>query len=134
MPPLPSLFRKGRRDFPALTRDQPVSRAVDLRHRPADQCRFLRVSRRATESEWDESIMLTAADVMTTDVITVAPETPVRDIAQLLYTRRISSVPVVDANRAVMGLVSEGDLMNMPVLSASNDDPGDSRSSRMRAC
>jgi CBS domain-containing protein len=63
------------------------------------------------ENEWEESIMLTAADVMTTDVITVAPETPVRDIAQLLYTRRISGVPVVDANRAVVGLVSEGDLM-----------------------
>ena len=55
--------------------------------------------------------MLTAADVMTTDVITVTPETPVRDIAKLLYTMRISGVPVVDPNRAVIGLVSEGDLM-----------------------
>jgi CBS domain-containing protein len=55
--------------------------------------------------------MLTAADVMTTDVITVTPETPVREIAKLLYTRRISGVPVIDPNRAVVGLVSEGDLM-----------------------
>src|SRR5215216_6778502 len=55
--------------------------------------------------------MLTAADVMTTDVITVTPETPVPDIAKLLYTRRISGVPVVDPNKAVIGLVSEGDLM-----------------------
>jgi CBS domain-containing protein len=55
--------------------------------------------------------MFTAADVMTTDVITVTPETPVREIAKLLYTKRISGVPVVDPNRAVVGLVSEGDLM-----------------------
>ncbi len=41
---------------------------------------------------------------MTTDVITVTPETPVRDIAKLLYTRRISGVPVVDPDRAVIGL------------------------------
>jgi CBS-domain-containing membrane protein len=55
--------------------------------------------------------MLTAADVMTTDVITVTPETPVRDIAKLLHTRRISGVPVVDPNKTVIGIVSEGDLM-----------------------
>ena len=55
--------------------------------------------------------MLTAADVMTTDVITVTPETSVRDIAKLLYARRISGVPVIDPNKAVIGIVSEGDLM-----------------------
>jgi CBS domain-containing protein len=55
--------------------------------------------------------MLTAADVMTRDVVTVDPEKPVRDIAELLYTRRISGVPVVDANGRVIGLVSEGDLI-----------------------
>jgi CBS domain-containing protein len=55
--------------------------------------------------------MLTAADVMTRDVVTVDPEKPVRDIAELLYTRRISGVPVVDANGRVIGIVSEGDLI-----------------------
>ena len=29
--------------------------------------------------------MLTAADVMTTEVVSVEPDTPVRDIAELLY-------------------------------------------------
>jgi CBS domain-containing protein len=55
--------------------------------------------------------MLTAADIMTTTVITVAPDTPVREIAKLLYARRISGVPVVDAKGALVGIVSEGDLM-----------------------
>jgi CBS domain-containing protein len=45
--------------------------------------------------------MLTAADIMTTTVITVAPDTPVREIAKLLYARRISGVPVVDAKGAL---------------------------------
>src|SRR5919202_5967508 len=54
--------------------------------------------------------MLTAADVMTMDVVTVAPATPVRDIAELLYNRRISGVPVVEQDRLI-GIVSEGDLI-----------------------
>ncbi len=55
--------------------------------------------------------MLTAADVMTTDVISVAPETPVCDVAKLMYTRRISGVPVIDREKRVIGIVSEGDLI-----------------------
>ena len=55
--------------------------------------------------------MLTAADVMTADVISVGPDTPVRDIAALLYTHRISGVPVVDETGGVIGIVSEGDLI-----------------------
>ena len=52
--------------------------------------------------------MLTAADVMTTDVITVSPETTVRDIAILLHSKRISGVPVVDAAGHILGIVTEG--------------------------
>jgi FOG: CBS domain len=54
--------------------------------------------------------MLTSADVMTADVVSVEPDTPVRDIAQLLYTRRISGVPVVEQGRLI-GIVSRGDLI-----------------------
>lgn len=52
-----------------------------------------------------------AKDMMTTNVITVLPETPVQEIAQLMQQHRISGVPVVDRNGKVFGLVSEGDLM-----------------------
>jgi CBS-domain-containing membrane protein len=55
--------------------------------------------------------MLTAADVMTTDVITVAPDATVRDIATLLRSKRISGVPVVDAAGHLLGIVTEGDLI-----------------------
>jgi CBS domain-containing protein len=58
-----------------------------------------------------EKAMLTAADIMTPSVITVAPDTPVREIAKLLCARRISGVPVVDPEGAIVGIVSEGDLM-----------------------
>lgn len=55
--------------------------------------------------------MLTAAHVMTNNVISVPPEMPVQDIAKLLYTHRISGLPVVDADGCIVGIVSEGDLI-----------------------
>jgi CBS domain-containing protein len=55
--------------------------------------------------------MLTVADVMTREVITVAPDTPVQEIAKLLYERHISGAPVVDADGRLVGILSEGDLM-----------------------
>src|SRR6266508_4063567 len=48
---------------------------------------------------------------MTREVVTVAPETPVPEIAQILHAKRISGVPVVAADGSVVGIVSEGDLM-----------------------
>jgi CBS domain-containing protein len=55
--------------------------------------------------------MMRALDVMTRDVMTVISTTPVAEIAKLLIERGISAVPVVDHNRAVIGMVSEGDLL-----------------------
>ena len=55
--------------------------------------------------------MLTAADVMTTAVITVTPETAVHEIAKLLCDHHISGVPVVDDEERLLGIVSEGDLI-----------------------
>lgn len=52
-----------------------------------------------------------AADVMTTDVVTVTPESEVREIASLLVEHGISAVPVVDSEQHVLGIVSEGDLI-----------------------
>lgn len=54
---------------------------------------------------------MNAADIMTTSVITVGPDTVVREIAELLLSNRISAVPVIDDGQRVLGIVSEGDLM-----------------------
>lgn len=52
-----------------------------------------------------------AKDVMTTQVVSVRPDTPVPEIAKLLLERHISAVPVVSGDGALRGIVSEGDLM-----------------------
>lgn len=52
-----------------------------------------------------------AADIMTTRVVSADPDTPVTEIAKMLLENRISAVPVLDGDRRVLGIVSEGDLM-----------------------
>ena len=55
-----------------------------------------------------------AKDVMTSPVVTVGPDASVTDIARLLLERHISATPVVDESGALLGVVSEGDLMRRP--------------------
>jgi CBS domain-containing protein len=50
-------------------------------------------------------------DIMTSDVVTVRPETSLKDVATILTERRISGVPVVDEGGKVVGVVSEGDIL-----------------------
>lgn len=49
--------------------------------------------------------------VMSTDVATVREDTPFKEVARLLAARDVSAVPVVDADRHVLGVVSEADLL-----------------------
>lgn len=55
------------------------------------------------------------SDIMTARVVTVAPDTPVAEIARLLAGRGISAVPVTEGDR-VIGIVSEGDLLHRPEI------------------
>ena len=55
---------------------------------------------------------MNARDIMSTPVLTVHPDTPLREIARLLLDKGISAVPVVDGNGAPVGIVSEGDLIH----------------------
>jgi CBS domain-containing protein len=50
-------------------------------------------------------------DIMTRDVVTVRPETSLKDVAGILVERRISGVPVVAERGEVVGVVSEADIL-----------------------
>lgn len=55
--------------------------------------------------------MMTVRDVMTRSVISARRGTSLKGVAQLLVDHRISGVPVVDVDGAVLGVVSEADLL-----------------------
>jgi CBS domain-containing protein len=64
---------------------------------------------------------VTAAEIMTTDVVTVTPDTPVAEVAAAMGKRGVSGVPVVDAGQKVVGVISEKDfLTRMGVKDAKN--------------
>ena len=53
---------------------------------------------------------MNAADVMTTDVVSAAPGTPLAELIHLMLDNRISAIPVLEHGR-IIGIVSEGDLV-----------------------
>jgi CBS domain-containing protein len=55
--------------------------------------------------------MKAVKDVMTTPVITVTPETSIKDLATLLTKNQISGAPVVDNAGILLGIVTETDLL-----------------------
>ncbi len=56
--------------------------------------------------------MQKAADIMTKDVITVTPETTVTELALLLASNSIGGAPVLDSSGALVGVVTENDLID----------------------
>ena len=54
---------------------------------------------------------LKVREIMTTNVITVKPDTTVGELADILTKNKISGVPVVDGQGRVLGMVSEADII-----------------------
>lgn len=50
-------------------------------------------------------------DVMSHEITTVGPDTSLKEAARLLAGRRVSGMPVVDGDGAVVGVISEADVM-----------------------
>ncbi|MDM8556021.1 CBS domain-containing protein [Desulfococcaceae bacterium HSG7] len=57
--------------------------------------------------------MITVKDIMTTDLITVTPDTDVAKVAQILLDNHINGAPVVDNdnNDHVVGIICQSDLI-----------------------
>ena len=53
----------------------------------------------------------TARDVMQTDVPTVAPDATLEDVATILHDEGVNSIPVVDPDGKVLGVVARADIV-----------------------
>ncbi len=51
-------------------------------------------------------------EIMTCEPLAVQPETPVAEIVELLLKESFKAVPVIDHDRKVVGIISDGDLMD----------------------
>ena len=59
----------------------------------------------------------TVAELMTHDVVTVAPDTTFRDAVRLLEDRRVDTLPVVERGDRVVGVLTASDLLLKEELS-----------------
>ena len=57
--------------------------------------------------------MTTAKDIMTRTVLSVEPETPIHDAMEILLENSITSIPVIDADGRLVGILSEADRLKM---------------------
>jgi len=75
--------------------------------------------------------MMTLAQIMTADPVTVGPETSLREVIDVLSSHRISGVPVVAGGGRVLGVVSGSDILaftaSMPGVPRDADDEWDSQ-------
>jgi CBS domain-containing protein len=64
---------------------------------------------------------MNAADIMTTNLLTLTPEMPVGQAARMLAERGVSGAPVLDPQGRLLGMLTEGDLIRR--LAAERDKP-----------
>ncbi len=55
--------------------------------------------------------MKRAKDIMTTEILTVTPETSVSELAEIFTSHNINGVPVINAEGKLLGVVTENDLI-----------------------
>lgn len=75
-----------------------------------EDVRIARYSHRPVRADVPEHLRV--ADVMSHDVARVYPETPIGALVELLAGRDYRAVPVVDAAERVVGMVTNGDLVD----------------------
>ena len=67
------------------------------------------------ERDEDESSELesrTAADIMTKNVVTVAEGEPIRRVVELMTTKGINRIPVVDGQGGLVGMITRADVVD----------------------
>ncbi len=70
---------------------------------------------KAVETRKDRGKGVLAKDVMTTQVATVRPDTPLRDAARLMLDKKFGCLPVLGRGGALVGILTEADFIKYVV-------------------
>ena len=63
------------------------------------------------EQELKKVAGATVAEVMDTDPPTVGPDATIEDVASIMHDQGVNSIPVVDADNKVVGIVARADIV-----------------------
>lgn len=81
----------------------------------------------STLNVWEMNYLLVRlliGEIMTKDVITTTPETPVEDAARIMVENKIGGLPVVDTDNTVIGIITETDIFTAFVDMFGGGRPG----------
>ncbi|HPW68607.1 MAG: CBS domain-containing protein [Desulfomonilia bacterium] len=68
-------------------------------------------SSRQVEKELEKIAAATVEQAMTPDPVCVHPDTPVEDIATIMVNKKIHTIPVVDKDNRLVGIVGKEDIL-----------------------
>ena len=71
------------------------------------------------ERDLHKALGQTVGEVMTSDLVTVTPDKPLKEAAQLMHEREVRRLPVLDAEGHVIGILTRGDIIR--AMAASQD-------------
>ena len=102
--------RTGLRHLPVVKDETLVGVLSDRDVTRAAPSLFAKIS----PEEYNEVFNTTSVErVMSKEPVTARPDTPVRDIVNIMCERKIGAVPIVDGNSALVGLVTRADLLEL---------------------
>ena len=63
------------------------------------------------ERDLHKALGQTVGEVMSSDPITISPDKPLKEAAQLMHDREVRRLPVLDAQGQVIGILTRGDIV-----------------------
>lgn len=73
-----------------------------------------------SEDDFRRVLATSAGELMTTPVYSVTTDATVREVATLMFERRVNPVPVLDRDNRVVGIVSRSDIVGL--IADANDE------------
>jgi CBS domain-containing protein len=74
----------------------------------------------------------TARDIMSTELLTVTPETTLEEVLKLIVSHKVTGVPVVDSDGKMVGVCSDYDVIRQFSRAKTGKNPGD-RKKKLKA-
>jgi len=63
------------------------------------------------ERDLHKALGQTVGEVMSRDPVTISPDKPLKDAAQIMHDRSVHRLPVIDAAGRVVGILTRGDII-----------------------
>jgi acetoin utilization protein AcuB len=102
------ILKQRFRHVPIVTKDKTIVGIVSDR----DMLREIATMGAAVSSGVDRTGMQKSiSSLIKTKVLTASPETEIREIAHILFEKRIGSMPILDENGRLIGIITRSDIL-----------------------